>query len=371
VHSAHDPVGAASARLLAAGVPRPDRLFALRVLGLLLDHADRNGVVRLHPGMLAGEFTLDRLRVEAAYLRLRAAGVLLPAPDGWRIDEFDGYQSGGVNAGAALELIAHLLEEPERPVTHPAPVLAPAPAPAPRTAHRSPVLAGVAVLLMVVVAAAARPSDPEVALRVAGAMRVEAGEERREPQPVTRFDRRTVWSPTTAAPSPSASLPSSAPAPTATATTSAPPAVTSADAITAVAEIAKLPACPTGRPVVTVDDVDALIVPAEAIAPAVGHTTSVGRTPGAGQASWRVTVKGTAVNGAKRALVLEAFDVVVTTADGDQEVHALEEPLRLAPGASHEWEVVTTTPLTSPPPDEGDVEVVVRSWRWAAGCSSS
>jgi hypothetical protein len=310
--------------------------------------------------MLAGEFALDRLRVEAAYLRLRAAGVLLPSPDGWRIDEFDGYQSGGVNAGAALELIAHLLEEPEPAVAH----VSPTPSRPSRPAPRSPVLAGVAVLLMAMVAVAARPNDPEVALRVAGATRIEAAQDRAEPQPVTRFDRRSVWSPPTPEPLPLAPLPSPAPAPRPTA--GSPASVTSADAITAAAESAEPPACPVDEPVVTVAEVDALVTPGDQL------TSGMHSGPVAGEASWRVTIKGTAANDADRGLVLEAFDVVITTGDGEERVlPALEKALPLAPGASRPWEVTTTTPLTSPPPDADDVVVVVRSWRWAAGCSPS
>lgn len=51
-----DLVGTASARLLASGRARRDRLEALNLLGLLIDHADADDVVRLPLSVLAGEF---------------------------------------------------------------------------------------------------------------------------------------------------------------------------------------------------------------------------------------------------------------------------------------------------------------------------
>ena len=358
MHSAHDPVGAASARLLGAGVERHDRLYALRVLGLLLDHADGRGVVRVHPATLAAEFALDRVHVEAAYLRLRAAGVLQPTPDGWRIDEFDGYQPGGVNAGDALALIADLLEGP---LADAAPASAASVAPA---ARRLPAFAVVALLLLAV-AAAARPRDPGMALRMAGAIHAEeahtvetaADDEEPAPTMLTRVARRAPAPDPFPVPGPALA---SAPPTTAPAT-----ATTSADAATAVAEAASPIPCPAGGPAVLVDEVDALTIPAQ------GLTTTLGAGPVDGQAAWRITVRGIAANPTDRSLVLEAFDVVITTDDGEQVVEVLEEPLLLAAGAEHPWEVVTSTPLPSPPPDDDDVAAVVRSWRWTAGCASS
>lgn len=55
----HDVVGTASARLLSTGVARCDRLAALSLLGLLLDHADEAGRIRLPLDALAGELEVE------------------------------------------------------------------------------------------------------------------------------------------------------------------------------------------------------------------------------------------------------------------------------------------------------------------------
>ena len=61
--------------------------------------------------------------------------------------------------------------------------------------------------------------------------------------------------------------------------------------------------------------------------------------------------------------------VVVTTDEGRQVLEALDEPVLVNPGRSLEWSVSTATALTSPPPEEADVETVVRGGRWAEACS--
>lgn len=98
---AEDVVGTASVRLLRAGIPRQERLDALRLLGLLGDHADRSGRVRLRLEVLAGEFAIPEA-VAARSLRhlvtidvvrllggeLIVAGVEPPVHGGLRLAEF-------------------------------------------------------------------------------------------------------------------------------------------------------------------------------------------------------------------------------------------------------------------------------------------
>lgn len=98
---AEDLVGTASVRLLRAGIPRPQRLDALRLLGLLGDHADGSGRVRLRLEVLAGEFAIPEA-VAARSLRhlvsidvvrllggeLIVAGVEPPIQGGLRLADF-------------------------------------------------------------------------------------------------------------------------------------------------------------------------------------------------------------------------------------------------------------------------------------------
>lgn len=352
MHSEHDPIGAASARLLGAGVPRSDRLFALRVLGLLLDHADRDGVVRVLPATLAGEFDLDRAKVETAFLQLRGVGTLVPAPAGWLIDGYEDYAPGEVNAGTALALIADLLEGPLAEPSVPR-------APAPGIASRAyPVLTGVMVVLLLVVAATTgRDGDPQVALRVAGIDHDDVPDAPDE-------------DPDDAAPSPSTSTSGSTPQEQQrpSSVPDRPGAPRPASAPTTVVEpTAPTPAgpapCPAGAPELEIVEVRALPLPSSDRADASSSVPVGG--PG-----WHVTVQGTLANPAAAPLVVDAFDVVVQTADEEQVVEGLSEPVTLAPGTSHAWEVTTATSLTAPPPDAEDVTAVVRVWRWTETCGS-
>lgn len=220
MHDERDPVGAASARLLGAGIPRPERRMALRVLGLLLDHADCDGVVRLHPAVLAGEFDLERAAVDAAFLQLRGVGMLLPTPVGWRIDDFAGYQRGGINAGAALTLMFDLLDEPAREPSAAPPLAAPPHARVPLgpvPPRRAPLAACVALLLLLLVAVGSRPPEGDVAVQAAATSGVApASADHHEERELLRVDRRTSSTPplagtgeTTAPPATSTTPPTS------------------------------------------------------------------------------------------------------------------------------------------------------------------
>ena len=96
-----DLVGEASARLLAAGFPRDDRLGSLRLLGVLLTVAGPTGVVHRDVRQLASEFGLPPSDSERWLSQLASTGaihvgegtVVLAGPDdgdatGLRLDEF-------------------------------------------------------------------------------------------------------------------------------------------------------------------------------------------------------------------------------------------------------------------------------------------
>ncbi len=71
-----DLVGTASARLLVSGVARRDRLEALSLLGLLVDHADADGRLRLPFETLAGEFGVAPARGRELLAALMAVEVV-------------------------------------------------------------------------------------------------------------------------------------------------------------------------------------------------------------------------------------------------------------------------------------------------------
>jgi hypothetical protein len=73
---AEDLVGVTSARLLAAGVPRPDRNGAMRLLGVLATLADREQRVRRPLPDVASEFDLPPAEVESWAGHLEAAGAI-------------------------------------------------------------------------------------------------------------------------------------------------------------------------------------------------------------------------------------------------------------------------------------------------------
>ena len=105
-----DPIGVASARLLALDVERSERLAVLRLLGILLDHAGPGGVVRADPAVIAGEFRLAGTTVDEHVALLRRVGVLTSAEGGLRIVRFDRHRSTGLPDGEALALIAGVLD---------------------------------------------------------------------------------------------------------------------------------------------------------------------------------------------------------------------------------------------------------------------
>ncbi|HUF32510.1 MAG TPA: hypothetical protein VMN58_04785 [Acidimicrobiales bacterium] len=223
---AEDVVGTASVRLLRAGVSRPERLEALRLLGILGGHADGSGRVRLRLEVLAGEFAIPEA-VAARSLRhlvtgdvvrllggdLVVAGVEPPVHGGLRLADFLDHV-----AASFADDVAAPAARPEidsRPALIPPPVaVAPRttsfddldtewldvplePAPVRRGGVR-PALAGVgaAVLAMVLALNPSAPPPPSSAIAGAAA-RADVGEQRaataaaRSPHHVSPTDPQT------------------------------------------------------------------------------------------------------------------------------------------------------------------------------------
>src|SRR6266508_2573282 len=113
-----DPIGAASARLFAAGVAGRDRLLALRFLGILLVQADASGRVHGDPDDLVGLGILQGMQpaeVEHSRRWLEAVGVLERDPAGWFIRDFTPVGEE-VPPREAMDAIARVLgREVDRP----------------------------------------------------------------------------------------------------------------------------------------------------------------------------------------------------------------------------------------------------------------
>ena len=106
----NDPIGTASARLLAAGVTKAERLFALQTLGRLLDRAGENGRVAISVHDVAVEDDLDEQQVGQAVERLEQAGSLRREGGGWVIGGWSGWRRCGIPPADALALISDALE---------------------------------------------------------------------------------------------------------------------------------------------------------------------------------------------------------------------------------------------------------------------
>lgn len=105
-----DLVGTASARLLASGTARGDRLAALNLLGLLVDHADADDIVRLPLRMLAGEFGVPLERGNALLQLLVAVEVVHDAGDGVMVGCSSPPNAGGLRLSRYLTNVATVLD---------------------------------------------------------------------------------------------------------------------------------------------------------------------------------------------------------------------------------------------------------------------
>ncbi|HEV2768330.1 MAG TPA: hypothetical protein VGV63_11575 [Acidimicrobiales bacterium] len=167
-----------SARLLAAGTPRRERLEALSLLGLLFDHADAGGRVRVPLDDLAGEFDLPRAQVEAALDALVRVGVVGRDADGVVLSGPHPPLAGSLRLSAFLANVAAVLDdqhaEPVPPAPPRSPVLLADASASPRAGGRrrqrrvgprQPALAALALTGVVLLATLGPPSEPPTRLR--------------------------------------------------------------------------------------------------------------------------------------------------------------------------------------------------------------
>lgn len=300
---ADDVVGVTSARLMAAGVTRNQRLQAMRLLGVFSAVADIDLRVRRDVVDLAGEFDLpvtDALRslellvgVGAVAHRgtsLVLAGAEPAARGGLRLDDFLQIAAGAYADDAPIRLATR------RRIA--APVGA--------------VLAAAALVMAVLLAPGALDRSPTQP----------AASERALPEAETE-----------------------------TATTSAPAEATPT---TTATDPLNQPAAPVSQPVVA---------PAPPTAPARPCPAGVPELQVGGIAAAldsTLTVEGIARNVTTSPLQIDAFTVSVQVADRTTTVPAIASPVVIAPGASVRWQA----PLPVATPPDTPVTVDLQNWRW-------
>lgn len=304
---ADDLVGVTSARLLAMGVPRGERLRALRLLSVLATVADADNRVRRPLSMVASEFDLPPEEVELWFDDLLASGaVRMDGPTivlggrepnrelGFSLHDFLDAAAGLDAARPSRSRWAGALLRPS-----------------------GAVLAAVGVVAVVLVAPAAIDDDSS---------RVSAS--------------RTPDVPTTVGDDPSPPTGrSSAPLPVPTGGP-APPneAVVGGERI--------------GPVVVSTTTSTLLPCPADAPALEVLGTTTV--------ADGRLAVDGLARNTSTQALQVEGFTVRTTVAGREVSVPGLLRPLVVPPGGEVLWQ--SLLPVLAPPGTS--VRVTLGDWDW-------
>lgn len=162
-----DVIGTASARLLTTCPDRLDRLAALSLLGLLLDHADEAGRVRLPLDTLAQELEVEPERAVRLLQRLLAVEAV--HSEGDAVVVAGGHPASG-HPMRPSRFLANLMAVLEREYTVPAPnrvhdaaTGGGVPRPRPKSTRRALVAVGVGLAVMTL--ATAPSGDPGASLR--------------------------------------------------------------------------------------------------------------------------------------------------------------------------------------------------------------
>jgi hypothetical protein len=331
-----DLVGTASARLLAVGVPRRNRADALRLLGLLGDHADADGRVRMPFPLLVAEFDLDADQAARSLEELTAVEIVVRSEGLLRLAAMEPPRLGGIRLADFLALAELTDDDLELE-----PVLAAPPPPPLPGARRRPkavlALATLALLLVVALAPDARrprldgdlAGDERAQLAAPSSAKTVAGAAlglRRAPtpdQPVTGDEPGDVVAPP--------EVPADADEPVVIA---APPVVD-----VPLVDLPKVVlACPADGPVVTVT---------------AGDPQLSEDAPG----EWTILATGTLRNPTTAAITVDQVDVVV--GDGEA-VPAFQGARTLGAGAEETW---TVSVPAGPVADA--VSATLGTWRWA------
>jgi len=364
-----DPIGAASARLYGIGVGGQDRLLALRFLGILLAHADSDGLLHADPDDLIGLGLLNGMEwedIEESRRLLETAGVLEREPSGWFIRDFAPV-GDEVPPAEAMAAIARVLNKPvDAPVATADPEPVPLPLPIPVTAVPEPshsrfsprwVAAPAGIAAAILVLALALSGQVSLPGQPAGTNRQNAQQVNSEhaASPSAETESSAASSP-----APAGSVGGSAAAPAGSVPTNAatPSSGTTKSTVT----------CPLGAVLVAVEKVEQHVessVPTAAPPPTAPPTQVRAELPQV----VRTTASGVLRNTSTVPAVATPFPVDVTFTDGSGSVTttvsavALSKPVTIAPGQSLQWSVVVDNPDRAPFP--AGAKAGTLSWRWA------
>ena len=400
--------------MLVAGISRGDRLDALSLLGLLGDHADKGGVVRLPLSTLAGEFSMSVPRARRLLAILVEVGAVAPDREGlavvaWQPSAAEGLRLAGFLANVAtvfdherlhgdtLLPDASVLPSRRRPV-------------AAHGRHRRPrepvfaALAGLAALLAVLLAPWSTPptslrtvpsaSSPSPVDEGPGPTRPPAPPESAEPtaagppasadvvaprgvDAVDREEQPPGDSPAvvgTLLSTPAAGEVATGGGPRALPDDGGPPLGGPVGRRPTAPDAAPAPPPPSPRPrdtpdVGSPDDVgsDTISCPAVEAPYVIVASILVGPGPtdalaGLGAPSI-MEVSGTVVNPSGDEVVVELFEINVDLGDGRATLTGSPSPLTLPAQRQHFWRMTTTVPAGSTL-SGSDVDGRVVRWSW-------
>lgn len=412
-----DPVGTASARLLAAGVGRRDRLDALSLLGLLGDHADHDGLVRLPLSTLAGEFSMPAARARRLLAVLVEVGAVAAREEGLAVVAWQPSGAEGLRLAAFLANVATVVDaEPDGGdvllTTGSAPPAPPLPTAvgAPRR-RREPVLVAALTAAAALLATLAPSPAPSTALRtVTSSPLAPVLADGGPPSPAVSGSRAEAeTSPAGPAPPGPASAP---PAPDALGTEERPgldsPAVAtglsgpSSDGPASVAGSPDLaPAARTARgspvpsrspslrspavpspspspgaslPEPTPPPSPSPPAPGPVVCPIVEapfvivDSVVAGGGPVEGLAGFAgptlLEITGTVVNPAASGVVIGLLEIGVDLGQGRVVLAGSPPPITVPAEGDGPWRWTSTLPAGSATPDRDDVDAVVLRWRW-------
>ena len=313
----HDPITVASARMYARGISGPDRMAALKLLGVLLDHAQHDGSVTFDADVLAAELAAGINEAHRYYRWLESTGVLSREADGWRIEGYTPALSR-VDNTAAMDVLAKHLDRERRPApaaadanpasggvpARPSPVVVPIDAGRRRLAL--PALAGVAaaaaiVWVVALVNTAAGPTATQVAIE----------------QPLAQAATRQPGTIMLAAPTPVAKGSAGARAQD----SDAGAAVGAARPATPGA----LASCAATKPRLRVDRVDVV---------------SADQAEGELRSGWVVLVSGTLQNAGAAPVEVRSFDIDVIIGEDTLTTSGLQAPVMLPAGTASPWTTI-------------------------------
>lgn len=333
-----DPISVASARLYARNVPAPERMAILKLLGVLIDHADARGQVAFDADVLSAELEAGINESHRYYRVLESVGVVARRDDGWRILGFRPSTTSVDHAGALDVLARHLDREREantprvtasptasRPTPSPVrPVVVPIEAGRRRVAL--PALAGVAAAAVVawmfaLVNTTVGPTATQVAVE----------------QPLAKAASRQPGTIMLAAPAPLTGKAAAAAASGQAASGSSSAATGSAAQNVSPGGSTVAASCAPGRARLRIDKVE--VVSADQAQTASGSEVQPG---------WLILVTGTLENIGGTPIEVRSFDVEVESGDDMFTTSGVEAPVLLPAATKSPWTTVLYVGRTEP-----------------------